>query len=148
MKMTSLPNTDTDRGYQPGFYAHSEGVRDEDRRLRKAAKIRLALHNFGLSAGDGFCLDVGSSSGLMTARIAPLFGNTVGLDYDVTALAAIAPEDMVAVDYVRGDAMGLPIGDACVDVVICCASLRARAQRCAAVCRDLSCTEAGRRRLL
>ncbi len=71
------------------------------------------------SAGEGFCLDVGSSSGIMTARIAPLFGYTVGLDYDVTALAAIAPEDRVAVDYVRGDAMGLPIDDACVDVVVC-----------------------------
>ena len=119
MNTTSSPTIDTERGYQPGFYAHSEGVRNEDRRLRKAAKIRLALQNLGLSAGEGFCLDVGSSSGIMTARIAPLFGYTVGLDYDVTALAAIAPEDRAAVDYVRGDAMGLPFGDACVDIVIC-----------------------------
>lgn len=110
---------DLERGYQPGFFAHSEAVRDEERRLRKAAKIRLALQNSGLSASGGLCLDVGSSSGIMTAQIAPLFGYTVGLDYDVTALAAIAPQDRITVDYVRGDAMGLPLGDGCVDVVIC-----------------------------
>jgi SAM-dependent methyltransferase len=119
MAITTPPTVDADRGYQTGFYAHSEAVRDEERRLRKAAKIRLALQNFGLSANDGLCLDVGSSSGIMTAQFAPLFGHTVGLDYDVTALGTIAPQDRVAVDYVRGDAMGLPFADCCVDAVIC-----------------------------
>jgi SAM-dependent methyltransferase len=119
MATTTPPTVDIDRGYQPGFYAHSEAVRDEERRLRKAAKIRLALQNFGLSANDGLCLDVGSSSGIMTAQIAPLFGHTVGLDYDVTALGTIAPQDRIAVDYVRGDAMGLPFADCCVDAVLC-----------------------------
>ncbi len=33
IKTTPSPNIDTERGYQPGFYAHSEGVRDEDRWL-------------------------------------------------------------------------------------------------------------------
>lgn len=107
------------RGYQPGFYSLNEGVRDHERRLRKAAKIRLALESFGDFPRDGLCLDVGSSSGIMTARLAPLFGHTLGLDYDVLALAEIAPEDRVAVDYLRGDAMRMPLPDACVDVVIC-----------------------------
>ena len=119
MTTTTSFAADSDRGYQPGFYAHSEGVRDEEQRLRKAAKIRLALQNFGLLAGDGVCLDVGSSSGIMTAQLAPLFGQTIGLDYDVLALAEIAPADRVAVDYLRGDAMRLPFADGCVDVVIC-----------------------------
>jgi SAM-dependent methyltransferase len=116
---TITSRLDADRGYQPGFYAHSQAVRNEQRRLRKAAKIRLALQNFGMYTHDGLCLDVGSSSGIMTAQIAPLFGHTIGLDYDVTALGAIASQDRIAVDYVRGDAMGLPFADNCVDVAIC-----------------------------
>jgi SAM-dependent methyltransferase len=122
-KLTAIDMDKQGRGYQPGFYAHSEAVRDERRRLRKAAKIKLAFENFGANTGafpyDGLCLDVGSSSGIMTAQITPLFGRTIGLDYDVTALGTIAPQDRALVDFLRGDAMCLPFPDQCVDAVIC-----------------------------
>jgi SAM-dependent methyltransferase len=111
--------TGADRGYQADFYANSEGVRDQERRLRKAAKIKLAFDLYGDYPSDGLCLDVGSSSGVMTAQIAALFGRTVGLDYDVTALASIAAQDRLSADYLRGDAMRLPLPDESVDVVIC-----------------------------
>lgn len=116
---TAAETATSDRGYQPGFYVHSEAVRDEQRRLRKAAKIKLAFENYGAAPRNGLCLDVGSSSGIMTAQLAPLFGRTIGLDYDVTALGEIAPQDRAVVDFVRGDAMRLPFPDRCIDVVIC-----------------------------
>jgi len=108
------------RGYQPEFYTLCDGVRDPAIRQRKAEKIRWALTTFapaGLAHAVG--LDVGCSSGLMTAAVAPLLGQLIGLDYDSVALAAIAPEDRTAVHYLRGDAMRLPLPDKSVTVVLC-----------------------------
>lgn len=108
------------RGYQTEFYTLCEGVRDPAVRQRKADKIRWALQTYARrSLTDAVCLDVGCSSGLMTAALAPLFAQTLGLDYDTVALATIAPADRQEVRYLRGDAMGLPLGDASVDVIIC-----------------------------
>lgn len=108
------------RGYQTEFYTLCEGVRNPVVRQQKAEKIRWALETYaGRSLTDATCLDVGCSSGLMTAALAPLFARTLGLDYDNVALATIADADRQPVAYLRGDAMGLPFADDSVDVVIC-----------------------------
>ena len=108
------------RGYQTEFYTLCEGVRDPAVRQRKAEKIRWALQKYAKrSLASAICLDVGCSSGLMTVALAPLFAQTLGLDYDTVALATIDDADRQPVAYMRGDAMGLPFGDHSVDVVIC-----------------------------
>lgn len=110
----------TDRGYQPNFYTLSERVRDLQRRQRKAEKIRWLIETYArqLSSG-GTCLDVGCSAGAMTVVIAPLFGRMVGLEYDEAALVSVEPEYRETIDFLRGDAMSLPLPDNSVDAAIC-----------------------------
>ncbi len=109
-----------ERGYQAGFYTLSESVRNPDIRQRKAEKILWALTTFtDQPLSSLICLDVGCSSGMMTASIAPLFRYTLGMDYDAIALSEIAPSDQAKADFARSDAMQLPIADASIDVVIC-----------------------------
>ena len=110
----------TDRGYQPNFYTLSERVRDLQRRQRKAAKIRWLIETYARHLpGDGTCLDVGCSAGAMTVVIAPLFGRMVGLEYDEAALVSVEPEYKDVIDFLRGDAMSLPLPDNSVDAAIC-----------------------------
>ena len=109
-----------ERGYQSDFFALSEPVRDPMRRQQKAEKIRWVLTHFApFDLANARCLDVGCSSGMMTAALAPLFRHTYGLDFDTLALASIQPEHRAGATFLRGDAMGMPLPDASIDVVIC-----------------------------
>jgi SAM-dependent methyltransferase len=108
------------RGYQPDFFTLSESVRDPEKRHRKADKIRWVLTEVGPHPLHSMtCLDVGCSSGLMTGVFAPLFARTIGLDYDAVALDTVDAHVQLAVDFLRGDAMQLPIPDASIDVIVC-----------------------------
>jgi SAM-dependent methyltransferase len=108
------------RGYQLEFYSLSEGVRDREARSRKAEKIAYVLKTFGgrSLAGD-ICLDVGCSSGFITAELAPLFARTIGVEYDRVALSAASPGRPASLQFVRGDAMAMPIASNSVDVIVC-----------------------------
>lgn len=118
--MATLGEEHRRRGYQPNFYDLCEGIRDTAGRRAKAAKIRWLIETYARDLPtDGVCLDVGCSAGVMTAVIAPLFGRMVGLEYDEAALMAVAPELRKQIEFLRGDAMGLPLPDASVDAVIC-----------------------------
>ena len=98
-----------DRGYQPDFFTLSARVRDPARRQRKADKIRFALAECsGLPLDELTCLDVGCSSGLMTAALSPLFGAMAGLDFDVVALAAVEERHRDAEHVERQLHDGLP----------------------------------------
>ncbi len=109
-----------ERGYQANFYTLCDGVRDPAIRQRKANKILWALTRYaGRPLANALCLDVGCSSGMMTVPLASLFHQTIGLDFDAIALAAVQPDERTLVDFMRGDAMCLPFPDASVDVVIC-----------------------------
>lgn len=109
-----------DRGYQNDFYELSSSVRDPIRRLRKARKIRWALENFSKAdISNATCLDLGCSSGIMTADLSSLFKVMIGMDYDSLALGSIHPTDKQSVYYAKSDAMKLPLQDCSVDVVIC-----------------------------
>jgi SAM-dependent methyltransferase len=112
--------TSTERGYQPNFYEHCEGIRDPEGRRHKAEKIRWLIETYARQLPtDGACLDVGCSAGAMTVVLAPLFARTLGLEYDEAALMAVEPEYREQICFLRGDAMQLPIPDASVDAVIC-----------------------------
>lgn len=109
-----------ERGYQPNFYYLNERVRDLARRRYKAEKIKWLIQDYARSPVDGgVCLDVGCSAGTMTVVIASLFGRTLGLEYDEAALMAVEPEIRQRVDFLRGDAMLMPLPDNSVDAVIC-----------------------------
>ncbi len=108
------------RGYQPGFYNLCPGVHEREGRLKQAEKVAAILAPFSSHClSSAVCLDVGCSNGIMTAALAPLFGKTIGLDYDELALKNIDPDDADAADFLRGDAMHLPFADNAIDVIIC-----------------------------
>lgn len=110
----------TNRGYQPNFYELYEPIRDPVGRRAKAEKIRWLIETYARAVPEhGTCLDLGCSAGVMTAVIAPIFGRMVGLEYDEAALMAVAPELRGEIDFLRGDAMGLPLPENSVDAVIC-----------------------------
>lgn len=108
------------RGYQADFYTLNDGVRDSAVRRHKAEKIGWALgREYVGELAQATCLDVGCSSGLMTAQWTPLVGQNIGLDYDAIALASIPAPLHATLGFLRGDAMGLPLPDESVDVVVC-----------------------------
>ncbi len=108
------------RGYQDGFYELSAAVRDATSRSRRAAKIRMLLErHVAWPLAEAVCLDIGCSSGLISASLASLFRTMVGVEYDALALGATTLEGRAAVRFVRGDAMRLPLADASVHVVLC-----------------------------
>ncbi len=107
------------RGYQPGFYVLSSRVRDREGRARKADKIKRALESYASDRLGGVCLDIGCSAGVITATVAPLFRRAIGVDFDETAFDAVEPEARRGVQFLRGDAMTLPLANASVDVMIC-----------------------------
>ncbi len=108
------------RGYQNGLYKACPRLCDAESRERKAAKIgRIVTQNAQFPLSSATCLDVGCSSGLVTAALAPLFACTIGLEYDEGALQSTSPEARAQAAFIRGDAMSLPFPDASIDVVIC-----------------------------
>jgi SAM-dependent methyltransferase len=108
------------RSYQTNFYTLSQRVRDPSSRQEKAEKIIWALTRYVEHiSSSAVCLDVGCSSGMITAAMAPLFSVTVGLEYDAVALRAVDEAARARVQFVRGDAMSLPFDDGVIDVVIC-----------------------------
>lgn len=109
-----------ERGYQPNFYSLSERVRDLARRRRKAEKIKWLIESYARPMPEeGICLDVGCSAGAMTVVFAPLFRRTLGLEYDEAALLAVEPSYREQIEFLRGDAMSLPLPDNSVDAVVC-----------------------------
>lgn len=108
------------RGYQHGFYELSPAVRDAESRARRAAKIRMLFERYVTwPLAEAVCLDIGCSSGLISASLAPLFRTMIGVEYDALALGATTREGRAAVRFIRGDAMALPLASASVDVVLC-----------------------------
>lgn len=108
------------RDYQADFYSSFAPIRQRDKRINRAQKIRQALiKHVPQNLAQTVCLDIGCSAGVITAELAPLFANTVGIDYDRMGLAAIHPQDKIRANFARADALSLPIKSESVDLVIC-----------------------------
>lgn len=108
------------RSYQPAFYQLSRRVRDRESRLGKAEKIGYILTTlFSYRLETATCLDLGCSSGIITNALAPLFAKMIGLEYDEIALKHLDRSAVSQAQFLRGDAMHLPLVDRSIDVIIC-----------------------------
>ncbi|MFC2023752.1 class I SAM-dependent methyltransferase [Chloroflexota bacterium] len=111
---------DVEHDYQPDFYTRSKKVGDPASRRQKALKIIHALERYSRRPlRVSVCLDIGCSSGLISAAVSSLSRMTLGLDYDRIALEASDADTRSKVGFVRGDAMHLPFVDGVVDIAVC-----------------------------
>ena len=65
--------------------------------------------------GDGRCVELGSGTGLGTARLAPRFGSVVAVDLSAGMLRHAPPE---LAHRVHGDSSELPVRSGAVDVLV------------------------------
>jgi 2-polyprenyl-3-methyl-5-hydroxy-6-metoxy-1,4-benzoquinol methylase len=106
--------------YQDHFYSQCEGVRDPEIRKSKAQKIaKLLVRYTPFCLSSAVCLDVGCSSGIITAEVASLCKLTLGVDYDEVGLNAVESDVRATAHFLRGDAMGLPFRENSMDVIVC-----------------------------
>jgi len=99
----------------------SEGLlHDVASRRRRADKI-LAILDDALSSSMGTlrCLDIGCASGLVTERLAQHFGQAIGLEYDARSLSLRDASIQHDSQLIQADALGLPLCDASIDIVVC-----------------------------
>lgn len=113
--------SDSQRGYQHDFAeSHAEMYSDEGR-VRKATTTRLILAEaFGERLAHSSVLDVGCSTGIIDAELAPSFGSLTGIDIDAKAVQ-FAQRNHVAPNlaFKVGDAMNIDAPDASFDIVLC-----------------------------
>lgn len=109
------------RGYQYDFArAHAEMYSDESR-TRKAATMRLVLDEaLGVRLARARCVNVGCSTGLVDAELAPYVGRIEGIDIDEGAIR-FAQQTHVAsnLSFRIGDAMCIDAVDDSYDIAIC-----------------------------
>ncbi len=109
-----------DRAYQHDFYDSCGRVRDSESRLQIARKIEFILDNFADIDTEGMtCLDIGCSSGIVTAVVAPRFDIAIGVDIDQRAFSERDRLKAGLAKFVEGDAMRLPFPDATFDCMFC-----------------------------
>lgn len=109
------------RGYQEGFSDLIPGVFDRVSRERKAeTTLRVLRAHFGARLSDCTVLDAGASTGIIDAYLAPHVQQILGIDIDEQALRfASEQREEKRLQFVRADAMALPVADGSVDIVIC-----------------------------
>jgi SAM-dependent methyltransferase len=108
------------RSYQADFYSSFAPIRARDKRIKHAKKIAWVLQRYVFrNLLHDICIDIGCSSGVITAHLSPMFKATIGVDYDRTGLAAIHPQDKSKADFVRADALHLPFASESIEVAIC-----------------------------
>jgi ubiquinone/menaquinone biosynthesis C-methylase UbiE len=109
------------RGYQEGFSDLVPGVYDIAARRRKAeTTLRVLRDYFGARLAECRVLDVGASTGIIDAYLAPHVAQLLGVDIDTKALAHAREHSQdTNAGYARADALALPVADRSIDVVIC-----------------------------
>lgn len=109
------------RGYQHDFAAsHAEMYSDEGR-VRKANTTRLILAEaFGDRLACANVLNVGCSTGIIDAELAPTVGALTGIDIDAEAIRfAQRNHGAPNLEFKVGDAMNIDAPDASFDIVLC-----------------------------
>lgn len=93
---------------------------DPASRRRKAAKILAVLDDFLGRPLDGLrCLEIGCSSGLISAALAERFGSVVGIDPDGEAIARARRLRGRNLSFLRASILDYPGTPAAFDVVVC-----------------------------
>jgi 2-polyprenyl-3-methyl-5-hydroxy-6-metoxy-1,4-benzoquinol methylase len=104
--------------------AHNDSMQEQcASRQEKALKIEhILLDHFGtdLLSKSHRCLDLGCSVGIISARLAHLFRQVIGLDplMQTSHLAEPAASGS-GVSFLRGDGLHLPFPDEAFDVIVC-----------------------------
>jgi SAM-dependent methyltransferase len=92
-------------------------------RHEKALKIeRILLDQLGADASHRSlrCLDLGCSVGIISARLARLFGQVIGLDPVVEASRLATPAISASeATFLKGNGLHLPFPDEAFDVIVC-----------------------------
>jgi 2-polyprenyl-3-methyl-5-hydroxy-6-metoxy-1,4-benzoquinol methylase len=92
-------------------------------RIRKAGKISSILIDFcGKELHSSTCLDLGCSSGVISAQLTNIFKKVIGFDIDYASLSIAQNNKLQKLEspfYILGDGSYLPFDDGRFDVVIC-----------------------------
>jgi ubiquinone/menaquinone biosynthesis C-methylase UbiE len=110
------------KGYQKDFSKVAPILLDKDNRAQKAKKIAGIINEYtGGDTGELRCVDVGSSSGIITSFMPDMFKMTIGLDIDFGAVRKGSEDfsDKERLFFLVGDSMSLPFADDSIDVIIC-----------------------------
>ena len=109
------------RGYQRDFAQQHAAMYSNEGRARKAETMRLILADvFGDRLAHTAVLNVGWSTGIIDAELAPAVGSILGVDIDQKAIEfAERTHRAPNLSFRVGDAMAIDSEDATFDVVIC-----------------------------
>lgn len=109
------------RGYQEDFSDLVPGVFDVASRQRKAeTTLRVLRDHLGERLAECRLLDVGASTGIIDAYLAPHVARLLGVDIDTRALGHAREHSRGSgAGYARADALALPVADDSIDVVVC-----------------------------
>ncbi|TXK65028.1 class I SAM-dependent methyltransferase [Alkalisalibacterium limincola] len=110
-----------ERGYQLEYSVINEKMHSRVERQRKAETMRLVLSSaIGERWVDADVLNLGCSTGLIDAHLAPHVRSVTGVDIDEPGInAAKAQASEPNVTFQVGDAMNLQFPEESFDVVIC-----------------------------
>lgn len=109
------------RGYQEDFSDLVPGVFDVSSRQRKAeTTLRVLRDHLGARLAECRLLDVGASTGIIDAYLAPHVAELLGIDIDAKALDHARGHSVgTSARYARADALALPVPDCSVDIAVC-----------------------------
>lgn len=99
-----------------------DNVFNTHNRLRVARQIHATLIRYFRenNLNNKLCLDIGSSTGIITSYLSQFFHRTNGVDIDPYAVAfATEKRSGKNLEYYVGSAMELPFNDNTYDVVVC-----------------------------
>ncbi|MBU1076239.1 MAG: class I SAM-dependent methyltransferase [Spirochaetes bacterium] len=105
--------------YQQGFSKQFPRILQQKRKIFKAKKILAILKDyFKNMLSNKTCLDIGSSSGIITNYLGAYFKKTIGIDIDEHAIKK-SKKLLPNVSLMVGDALNLSFQDNSIDVIIC-----------------------------
>lgn len=110
-----------ERGYQLEYSRINPMMHSSEGRQRKAeTMLRVLGEALGDRLATAHVLNLGCSTGLIDAHLAPSVGQVTGVDIDEPGLSAARAMGLGPnVRFLQADAMDLPFDDGAFDVVIC-----------------------------
>jgi ubiquinone/menaquinone biosynthesis C-methylase UbiE len=108
------------RGYQLHLSRGDFVLKDVEGRTQKFEKIIRVLQNFNPHTQSLICLDIGSSSGIITFLLGNHFQMSIGMDIDQEAIRYAQSQPLSPhVQFLVADSMALSFRDNSIDVIVC-----------------------------